>query len=102
MIAVPDPYWYLKDDYCAYLQVPYLGQPGADDEYPMKSFSDNKVLVASASDCPVTLPPHPLMGIAAGVMRWAPGWVYEYPATPSLEGALWPEERVAVARLARA
>ena len=38
--AVPDPYWFLKDDYYTYLQLPYLGLPRADEEYPMKSFYD--------------------------------------------------------------
>ena len=99
--AVPDPYWFLKDDYYTYLQLPYLGLPRADEEYPMKSFFDNKVLVASASDYPVTIPPAPLMGIAVGVNRWMEDLVYEYPAPPSLEGVLWPEERVSVAQMIR-
>jgi hypothetical protein len=30
--AVPDPHWFLKDDYYTYLQVPYLGLERADDE----------------------------------------------------------------------
>ena len=99
--AVPDPYWFLKDDYYTYLQLPYLGLPRADEEYPMKSFFDNKVLVASASDYPVTIPPAPLIGIAVGVNRWMEGLVYEYPAPPSLEGVLWPEQRVTVAQMIR-
>jgi predicted amidohydrolase YtcJ len=99
--AVPDPYWFVKDDYYTYLQVPYLGLPRADMEYPMKSFFDAGVTVASASDYPVTIPPDPLMGIAVGVNRWAPGFVYEYPAPPSLEGVLWPEERVSVDQMIR-
>jgi predicted amidohydrolase YtcJ len=99
--AVPDPYWYLKDDYYTYLQLPYLGQPRADEEYPMKSFFDAGVTVASASDFPVTIPPDPLMGIAVGVNRWAPDYVYEYPAPPSLDGVLWPEERVTVKQMIR-
>ena len=99
--AVPDPYWFLKDDYYTYLQLPYLGLPRADEEYPMKSFYDAGVLVASASDYPVTIPPNPLAGIAVGVNRWAPGWVWEYPAPPSLDGVLWPEERVTVKQMIR-
>ena len=67
----------------------------------MKSFFDAGVTVASASDFPVTIPPDPLMGIAVGVNRWAPDLVYEYPAPPSLEGVLWPEERVSVERMIR-
>ena len=94
VVAVPQPYWFLKDDYYTYLQVPYLGFPRADEEYPMKSFFDAGVHVASASDFPVTWPPDPLDAIQTGVMRWFPGWVWEFPAPPSLEGVLWPEERV--------
>ena len=99
--AVPDPYWFIKDDYYTYLQVPYLGQPRADLEYPMRSFFAAGVNVASASDYPVTIPPDPLMGIAVGVNRWAPDFVYEYPAPPSLEGILWPQERVSVRQMIR-
>ena len=99
--AVPDPYWFIKDDYYTYLQVPYLGQPRADHEYPMKSFFDAGALVASASDYPVTLPPDPLDGIATGVTRWAPEWVYEYPAYPDQTGMLWPEQAVTVAQMIR-
>ena len=67
----------MKDDYYTYLQVPYLGQSRADHEYPMKSFFDNGVLVASASDFPVTYPPDPLDGIQTGVMRWFQDWVLD-------------------------
>ena len=59
------------------------------------------MLVASASDYPVTIPPNPLAGIAVGVNRWAPDWVWEYPAPPSLDGVLWPEERVTVKQMIR-
>jgi predicted amidohydrolase YtcJ len=99
--AVPDPYWFIKDDYYTYLQVPYLGQPRADLEYPMKSFFDAGVTVASASDYPVTIPPDPLAGIAVGVNRWDPTWVWEYPVADDLSHVLWPEERVSVKRMIR-
>jgi predicted amidohydrolase YtcJ len=99
--AVPDPYWFIKDDYYTYLQVPYLGLPRADMEYPMKSFFDAGVTVASASDYPVTIPPDPLMGIAVGVNRWAPGLVYDYPVSDDLSHVLWPEERVTVDQMIR-
>ena len=99
--AVPDPYWFEKDDYYTYLQVPYLGQKRADLEYPMKSFFDAGVNVASASDYPVTIPPDPLMGIATGVTRWAPGLVHEYPAPPDPAGILWPQQRVTVQQMIR-
>jgi hypothetical protein len=101
VVAVPQPYWAMKDDYYTYLQVPYLGQARADEEYPIRSFFNAGVTVASASDFPVTIPPDPLQGIAVGVNRWDPTWVYEYPAPPSLEGVLWPQERVSVQRMIR-
>jgi hypothetical protein len=103
VVAVPQPFWFMKDDYYTYLQVPYLGFPRADEEYPMKSFFDAGVHVASASDFPVTWPPDPLGGIQTGVMRWFPGTyaVWEYPPPPSLEGVLWPEERVTVEQMIR-
>jgi predicted amidohydrolase YtcJ len=99
--AVPDPYWFEKDDYYTNLQVPYLGQPRADHEYPMKSFFDNGVLVASASDYPVTYPPNPLMGMGVGVTRWLPGYVWQYPAWPDPTGMLWPEQAVTVTQMIR-
>ena len=68
--AAIDPYWAMKDDYYTYLQLPYLGLPRADEEYPIKSFFDAGVRVASASDFPVTYPPDPLDGIGVGVLRW--------------------------------
>jgi predicted amidohydrolase YtcJ len=103
VVAVPQPYWHMKDDYYTYLQVPYLGFPRADEEYPMKSFFDAGVHVASASDFPVTPEPNALVVIQLGVMRWFPGSfaVWEYPPPPSLEGVLWPEQRVMVEQMIR-
>jgi predicted amidohydrolase YtcJ len=99
--AVPQPYWAVMDDYYTYLQLPYLGQQRADREYPIKSFFDAGVTVASASDYPVTIPPNPLTAIAVGVNRWDPTYVYEYPAPPSLEGVLWPKQRATVRQMIR-
>ena len=84
--AVPDPYWFIKDDYYTDLQVPYLGQPRADLEYPMKSFFDAGVTVASASDYPVTIPPDPLAGIAIGVNRWDPDLRLRVPGAAEPQG----------------
>jgi predicted amidohydrolase YtcJ len=92
VVAVPQPYWFLHDDYYYNLQVPYLGQPRAEHEYPMKSFFDRGVVVASASDYPVTIPPDPLDGIQTGVMRWFP-W-YAEPGD-----VLWPAQRVTVEQM---
>ncbi|MEI7988710.1 MAG: amidohydrolase [Chloroflexota bacterium] len=68
VVAVPDPYWFAIDDF--YTQaIESLGQERADRQYPMKSFFDQGVVVASASDYPVTIPPNPLNGIEKGVTR---------------------------------
>jgi predicted amidohydrolase YtcJ len=99
--AVPDPYWFIKDDYYTNLQVPYLGKKRADLEYPMQSFFDAGANVASASDYPVTLPPAPLMGIAVGVTRWDPNLVVDYPAPPNQKGILWPQERATIREMIR-
>jgi len=93
--AVPQPYWFVKDDYYYGLQLPYLGKWRADHEYPMKSFFDNGVLVASGSDYPVTYPPDPLDAIQTGVMRWFNVW----PEWAKEGDVLWPAERVTVQQM---
>ncbi len=92
VIAVPQPYWFVKDSFYYDIQLPFLGKWRADHEYPMKSFFDNGVLVASGSDYPVTLPPNPLDAIATGVMRWYRGgseWAVKGP-----KDVFWPAQRV--------
>ncbi len=97
--ALPQPYWFLMDDYYHDIQVPFLGQTRADMEYPMKSFFDAGVHVASGSDFPVTPNPDALSGMQIGVMRW-------YPES-SMGGAipvgdvLWPAERVTIQQMIR-
>jgi predicted amidohydrolase YtcJ len=91
-VAVPQPYWFIKDDYYYRLQVPYLGLERADREYPMESFFKAGVVTASSSDFPVTVPPNPLEGIRAGVTRLKPG--VEDPRE-----ILWPEERATLEQM---
>ena len=86
VVAVPQPYWFMKDDYYYNLQVPYLGQKRADEEYPMESFFKAGVVVASASDYAVTIPCDPLHAIQIGITRSVLG------VTDPRE-ILWPEER---------
>ncbi len=88
-VAVPQPYWFMKDDYYYNLQVPYLGQPRADAEYPMESFFRAGVTVASASDYPVTIPCNPLVAIQTGIRRCKP-------ETSDPREVLWPEERASL------
>jgi predicted amidohydrolase YtcJ len=97
--ALPQPYWFLMDDYYHYLQVPFLGQERADLEYPMKSFFDQGVHVASGSDFPVTPDPNALSGMQIGVMRWYPE--SSMGGTIPLSDILWPEERVTIQQMIR-
>jgi predicted amidohydrolase YtcJ len=94
VVAVPQPFWFSKDDYYYNIQVPYLGQKRADEEYPMKSFFDEGVVVASSSDYPVTIPCNPLEAIQYGITR------SEFNTTNSSE-ILWPEERVTLEQMIR-
>lgn len=86
VVAVPQPYWFMKDDYYYNLQVPYLGQKRADEEYPMESFFKAGVVVASASDYAVTIPCDPLHAIQTGITRSVLG-------VSDPKEILWPEER---------
>lgn len=86
VVAVPQPYWFMKDDYYYNLQVPYLGQKRADEEYPMASFFRAGVVVASGSDYAVTIPCDPLRAIQIGITRSVPG-------VSDPREVLWPEER---------
>jgi len=90
--ALPQPYWFAKDSYYYNLQVPYLGQKRADEEYPMRSFFEAGVLVASGSDFPVTIPSNPLIAVQMGITRREPGKTRP-------EDALWPEESMTLRRM---
>jgi predicted amidohydrolase YtcJ len=94
VIAVPQPYWFSKDEYYYNIQVPYLGQKRADEEYAMKSFFDEGVVVASSSDYPVTIPCNPLEAIQYGITR------SEFNTTDSSQ-VLWPEERETLKQMIR-
>jgi predicted amidohydrolase YtcJ len=91
VIAVPQPQWFLKDDYYFDVFVPFLGPERADRSYPMKSFFDAGAVVASSSDWGVTVPPNPLYGIQTAVMRTFP--IPPFGGRVSSE-VLWPEERI--------
>lgn len=86
VVAVPQPYWFMKDDYYYNLQVPYLGLKRADDEYPMESFFKAGAAVASSSDYAVTIPCNPLKAIQIGITRSCLG-------INDPKEILWPEER---------
>lgn len=92
VVALPQPYWFKKDDYYRNMQVPYLGQVRADAEYPMQSFFQAGVKVASASDYPVTIPCNPLQAIQIGVTRCEPGQT-------GADQVLWPAERATLEQM---
>lgn len=94
VIAAINPIWAMKDEYYYALQVPYLGIKRAEKEYPVKSFIDNGVLIASASDFPVTYPPNPLDAIQVGVTRTTLN--ENLVNDPKYKLPLWPEERAGV------
>jgi predicted amidohydrolase YtcJ len=91
VVAVPQPYWFLKEELYHARQVPYLGLERAVREYPMRSFWAHGVVAASASDYPVPPGPDPMVAIQRGVLR-------QDPADPD-EGPLWPEESVTVEQM---
>jgi predicted amidohydrolase YtcJ len=73
IVGVPQPFWHVKGEYFWGLEAKYLGRERAEKEYPMKSFVDAGVTLASASDYPVQIPSPPLVGIMLGVLRCIPG-----------------------------
>jgi predicted amidohydrolase YtcJ len=90
--AIPQPYWFMKDDYYYNIQVPYLGLGRADAEYPMAAFFKAGVNVASSSDYPVTVPCNPLIAIQTGITR-------SRPDTDDPNEVLWPQERVTLEQM---
>ena len=88
VVGVPQPFWFQIDDYYWELALPYLGKERADKQYPMKSFIDAGVIMASASDFPVTIPFDPVIAIQLGITRSELG--------KTAAEVLWPEERVSL------
>lgn len=92
VVAVPQPYWFEKDELYRARQLPYLGRERADREYPMRSFWEHGIVAASASDYPVPPAPNPLAAMQRGVMRRDPQDLGE-------PEPLWPEEAVSVEQM---
>jgi predicted amidohydrolase YtcJ len=88
VIGVPQPFWFKIDDYYTELALPYLGKERAAKQYPMQSFIDAGVIMASASDFPVTIPFDPLIAIQIGLTR--------LDIAETTEEVLWPEERASL------
>jgi len=91
VIGVPQPFWFQEDEYYWNLAVPYLGKERADIQYPLKSFIEAGVVMASASDFPVTIPFDPVIAIQLGVTRAN--------LEDEQEEILWPAERVDLAEM---
>ncbi|KQL45020.1 amidohydrolase [Brevibacillus choshinensis] len=73
-VGIVQPFWFMQEDgYYDEIEVPYLGQERAEKEYPMKSFINQGVHIASSSDYIVTPEFNPLHGIQQGVTRIAEG-----------------------------
>ena len=88
IVGLPQPFWFKIDEYYSELALPYLGKERAEFQYPMKSFFDAGVVMASASDFPVTIPFDPVIAIQTGITR-------KSVVDPHGE-VLWPEERVSL------
>lgn len=90
VIGVPQPFWHVKGEYYEMLSLPYLGKERADAQYPMQSFLDAGVMLACASDYPVTVPSPPLVGIMLGITRCEPD-------TSDPDEVLNPKEKMSLA-----
>lgn len=100
VIAVINPYWHFKDDYYYNIQVPFLGEERAEHEYPVRSFLESGVMIASASDFPVTCPVNPFEGMQIAITRRVPktpdgnlafGSTSDV-GNPKYDIPIWPEE----------
>lgn len=90
VVALVQPYWFAKDAACDRdVYRPFLGDDRAERQYPMKGLLDAGVVVAGASDYPVSPPPDPLLAIQRGVLR-------RDPLEPETSSELWPAEAVGV------
>ena len=91
--ALVQPYWFARyrDDHDK-LYIPFLGAERAEHQYPMRSFWEHGVLVASASDYPVSPPPDPLLAIQRGILR-------RDLQSPNENDVLWPAEAVTVEQM---
>ncbi len=59
VVAVPQPYWFRKEELYHARQVPYLGLERADREYPMRSFWEHGVVVSVGERLPGAAGPRP-------------------------------------------
>lgn len=100
VVAVAQPYWHFKQpDYWEPIEHAVLGER-ADREYPMQSFLDAGVVLALASDYPVTANPNPFIAIETAVTRnMVNGEEFGLPDITDMDDPaylLWPQERISV------
>lgn len=69
VMAFINPYWHVKEDEFYPQAIEYIGQERADNQYPIKSFLDNNIPIASSSDYPVTQEFSPFIGMFNGVTK---------------------------------
>ncbi|PEK75663.1 amidohydrolase [Bacillus toyonensis] len=70
VLGIPQPSWFVKDSYFDQA-VELLGEERANKQYPMKSFFNEGVIMASSSDYPITAGLYfsPLTAIQIGITR---------------------------------
>lgn len=71
-VAALQPFWFVQGVDYRLLEVPFVGAERAAAEYPCRSLLDAGVVVAGASDFPVSKPCDPLVGMQGAVARWLP------------------------------
>ncbi|KAA0753568.1 amidohydrolase [Bacillus sp. AY1-10] len=94
VIGVPQPTWFLKDGEYFAQAVELLGEERANEQYPMRSFINKGVVMASSSDYPITQEPYfsPLAGIQMGITRTSLQDI-------NSQNALNPKEKVSLAEM---
>lgn len=74
IVAVVNPYWHILNPvYYDEIELPYLGEYRAANEYPVKSLLSHGISLSQASDFPVTVPPRTMDSLHTMVNRTEPG-----------------------------
>lgn len=105
VIAAIQPYWFLKDPKMYNtLEVPYLGDSRAEQEYPAKSLVDLGVVITASADYPITPVNNPFAGIQAAVTRtiYNEDFGVDIPNPDNDPYLLGPEERLTVPQMIEA
>ena len=70
VVASVQPFWHMKEpNWWRRVDATMLGARRATREYPLRTFFDADMPVASSSDHPITVQPNPLVAIEIGVTR---------------------------------